>query len=169
MARLLPSRPPPVPALERAGNRGHLRDRAVATWIDVAVCYLTFVVPITFVPALLSAPPRAALNYPLLVLSVLLLVPIHMTYAFAFEWQYSRTPGKVARGLTVATVDGQPLSVWDSAVRNLFRYVDLLPGPYLVGLASALLSERGQRVGDRAAGTVVAPVETRDREDESHS
>jgi len=166
MAPLLPSRPPPVPALERAGDRRHLVDRAVATWIDAAVCYLAFVVPITFLPALLSTPPRAALNYPLLVLSLLLLVPIHMTYAFAFEWQYSRTPGKVARGLTVATVDGHPLTAWDSAVRNLLRYVDLLPGPYLVGLASALLSERGQRIGDRAAGTVVVPVGTRDsRED----
>jgi uncharacterized RDD family membrane protein YckC len=158
MVAILPARRPPTPAVETAGRRGLLVDRAAATAVDLSVCYLLFVVPPAYGPRLLSVPVTEAFNPFLVAFSLVLLVPVHSTYAFAFEWQYARTPGKVARGLTVATTEGRPPSWFDSAVRNLLRYVDLLPGPYLVGLASAARSPRGQRIGDLAAGTVVVRV-----------
>lgn len=164
MVDLFPSRRPPIPAMETAGDRAVLGERAIATVIDVSVCYLVFVVPVVYVPRLLSVPPAEAFNPFLVFFSFVLLVPFHATYAFAFEWQYSRTPGKVARGLMVATTDGGPCTGRASAVRNLLRYVDLLPGPYLVGSVVAARSSSGRRIGDLVAGTVV--VEVRHSEEE---
>jgi hypothetical protein len=40
-------------------------------------------------------------------------------------------------------------------VRNLFRYIDGLPGFYVVGLAFAVMTARNQRIGDLAAGTLL--------------
>src|SRR5205085_4049382 len=42
-----------------------------------------------------------------------------------------------------------------SAIRNLLRLVDALPGFYLVGGTAMLLSARNQRLGDMAADTLV--------------
>ena len=50
---------------------------------------------------------------------------------------------------------GTPVDLPASAIRNLLRFVDLLPGAYLVGLISILLTRRNQRLGDLAAGTLV--------------
>jgi hypothetical protein len=40
-------------------------------------------------------------------------------------------------------------------VRNLLRLVDMLPTSYMVGTICILVTRRGQRLGDLAAGTVV--------------
>jgi hypothetical protein len=42
-----------------------------------------------------------------------------------------------------------------SAVRNLVRIVDALPGFYAVGIVAVLATSRNQRLGDLAAGTLV--------------
>lgn len=66
-----------------------------------------------------------------------------------------RTPGKRATHLRVVRERGTPVDLPASAIRNLLRFVDLLPGAYLVGLTSILLTRRNQRLGDLAAGTLV--------------
>lgn len=82
----------------------------------------------------------------------------------SFYWGYhvffettrqGRTPGKRLAGIQVVKVDGTPLAFRDSAVRNLLRIVDTLPVSYLVGAVVCLTGERGQRVGDISAGTIV--------------
>jgi len=40
-------------------------------------------------------------------------------------------------------------------MRNLLRFVDMLPAPYLVGGISCLVTKRAQRLGDIAANTIV--------------
>jgi hypothetical protein len=40
-------------------------------------------------------------------------------------------------------------------IRNLLRFVDSLPGIYLVGGLASLLNRRAQRLGDFAANTIV--------------
>jgi uncharacterized RDD family membrane protein YckC len=50
--------------------------------------------------------------------------------------------------------DGEEVTFGAAVVRNLLRVVDALFF-YLVGFVFALLSTRGQRLGDRAAHTVV--------------
>jgi uncharacterized RDD family membrane protein YckC len=78
------------------------------------------------------------------------------TYDVLFEVLASgRTPGKRATHLRVVRERGTPVDLPASAIRNLLRFIDLLPAAYLVGLISILLTRRNQRLGDLAAGTLV--------------
>ena len=77
-------------------------------------------------------------------------------YDVAFETLASgRTPGKRVAGLRVVRLGGEPVGFLASAVRNLLRLVDSLPGIYAVGAVCILFSARNQRLGDLAAGTLV--------------
>lgn len=77
-------------------------------------------------------------------------------YDVAFEvLGGGRTLGKRGSGLRVQTETGGAIGLRASVVRNLVRVVE---GPltlYAVGALSILVSRRGQRLGDHAAGTVV--------------
>lgn len=81
---------------------------------------------------------------------------ISMGYGMAMEW-FSRgqTLGKRLMRLRVLDEHGLRLRPWQVILRNLFRPLDLLPAFYLVGGVASLLSPKGQRLGDRVAGTVV--------------
>ncbi len=74
-----------------------------------------------------------------------------------FEGARSVTPGKLALGLRVVKYDGSPCGCVAALRRSILRPVDALPFavPYLVGLATAGLSSRRQRLGDVFAGTLV--------------
>jgi uncharacterized RDD family membrane protein YckC len=77
-------------------------------------------------------------------------------YDVAFEVLNSgRTPGKRLNGLRVVRESGAPVTFATSAVRNVLRLVDIIPGSYLVGIAAILATSRNQRLGDLAAGTLV--------------
>jgi uncharacterized RDD family membrane protein YckC len=77
-------------------------------------------------------------------------------YDVAFEVLNSgRTPGKALNGLRVVRESGAPVTFGPSAVRNVVRIVDILPGTYLVGMTSIVVTRRNQRLGDLAAGTLV--------------
>ena len=81
---------------------------------------------------------------------------LYYGYFAAFEALWSgQTPGKRQVGLRVISVTGRPIGAFDSILRNLLRIVDQLPGIYAVGVLSVFLTERNQRLGDLAAGTVV--------------
>ena len=88
----------------------------------------------------------------LLVLSFL----VFFAYDVLFETLASgRTPGKRLVGLRVVREGGGPVTFTVSAVRNLLRLVDILPGSYLIGIVCIFLTRRNQRLGDLAAGTLV--------------
>ena len=78
-------------------------------------------------------------------------------YDVAFETLASgRTPGKRAAGLRVVRLGGEPVGFLASAIRNLLRIVDMQPGfLYAVGAVTILFTQRNQRLGDLAAGTLV--------------
>ncbi len=77
-------------------------------------------------------------------------------YDIAFETlNRGRTIGKMAVGIRVMRAGGTPVGFITSAVRNLLRIVDFLPGFYAVGMISILATQRNQRLGDLAAGTLV--------------
>ncbi len=67
-----------------------------------------------------------------------------------------RTPGKRAAGIRIVTVEGQTPDVSALLIRNIFRLIDSLPVFYVVGLFCVLLSARQVRIGDMAAGTLLA-------------
>ncbi len=89
---------------------------------------------------------------------------LYLLGLFAVFWLYNvvfevfnrgATPGKRALGLKVMNTNGTPVGWSGSIIRNLLRFVDAIPGCYLLGFLSVLLSERFQRLGDLAAGTIV--------------
>lgn len=84
-------------------------------------------------------------------------------YPVFFEASSGATPGKRAFGLLVVHDDGSPLSLGAAVVRNLIRFVDFLPAGYVIGLGSCLISQRFQRLGDLAAGTLVVHRERTER------
>jgi uncharacterized RDD family membrane protein YckC len=64
------------------------------------------------------------------------------------------TLGKRMVGIRVVGEDGEHVTIGAAIVRNLLRLVDALFF-YLVAFVFAVTSTRGQRLGDRAAHTVV--------------
>jgi uncharacterized RDD family membrane protein YckC len=78
-------------------------------------------------------------------------------YDVAFETLASgRTPGKRAAGIRVVGMRGEPVSFRASAVRNIVRLFEIAFFLYLPAVLSILLTRHDQRLGDLAAGTVVA-------------
>ncbi len=77
-------------------------------------------------------------------------------YDIAFESLNSgRTPGKRATGIRVVTTGGGPVQFTASAIRNIIRIVDLLPGVYFIGIIAIVTTGKHQRLGDIAASTIV--------------
>jgi uncharacterized membrane protein SpoIIM required for sporulation/uncharacterized RDD family membrane protein YckC len=67
-----------------------------------------------------------------------------------------RTPGKRMTGLRVLTPEGLVPSAGALLTRNVFRIVDSMPALYVVGLLFVMFGRRHLRLGDLAAGTVLA-------------
>lgn len=81
---------------------------------------------------------------------------VSMGYSIFFEWRWAgQTLGKRLIHLRVMDESGLPLKFSQIVVRNILRFLDVLPVAYLVGGVTALLSARAQRVGDIAAATIV--------------
>jgi uncharacterized RDD family membrane protein YckC/uncharacterized membrane protein SpoIIM required for sporulation len=66
-----------------------------------------------------------------------------------------QTPGKRIIGIRVVMDTGHAVTPSAAAVRNLVRWADFLPPPYLIGMLLVAFQPRGKRLGDLVAGTVV--------------
>jgi hypothetical protein len=89
-------------------------------------------------------------------LNMICLLVLPVAYGVLLEWMWrGQTIGKRALRLRVMDADGLRLQFHQVLMRNLVRFADLLPGCYLVGGLSCLLSKKAQRLGDLAAGTIV--------------
>lgn len=66
-----------------------------------------------------------------------------------------RTPGKMAMGLRVVTIEGAPVRFRHAAIRSALGLVDFLLGAGTLAILSALATRQSQRLGDLAAGTIV--------------
>jgi len=75
-------------------------------------------------------------------------------YFVVMEAMYGATLGKMLLRLRVVKIDGSPISWSQSFIRNLLRIIDGL-FYYLVGAILVWNSPLRQRLGDRAAKTVV--------------
>ena len=88
---------------------------------------------------------------------------------FLLEWFYGglfeafwngQTPGKRMMQIRVLSIDGQPINGLQAVLRNVLRVVDQQPVVFgLVGLLTATLNDRFQRMGDLACGTMVVVEE----------
>ena len=93
-------------------------------------------------------------------LGSLLLFAVSWWYMVLFEvLRQGRSPGKQWMGLRVVHDDGTPIGWSASLLRNLLRFVDLLPFGYFFGAISCLQHPSFKRLGDIAAGTLVVYTE----------
>ncbi len=89
-------------------------------------------------------------------LGSILLFVVSWWYMVLFEvLNQGRSPGKQIMGLRVVQDDGRPIGWSASLIRNLLRFVDMLPFGYTFGAISCLQHPTFKRLGDLAAGTLV--------------
>ena len=89
-------------------------------------------------------------------LGSLLLFLVSWWYMVLFEvLNQGCSPGKQVMGLRVVQDDGTPIGWSASLIRNLLRFVDMLPFGYFLGAISCLQHPNFKRLGDLAAGTLV--------------
>jgi len=82
---------------------------------------------------------------------------MYFLYHFVLEVaMHGRTPGKRMAGIHIVTRDGSSPGVGALLTRNVFRLVDSLPILYGVGLVATFVTDDHLRVGDMAAGTLLA-------------
>ncbi len=86
--------------------------------------------------------------------SLVLIILIFFAYFVVLEATIGATVGKLAVGIRVVMADGSSLTWGASFVRNLLRIIDGLFF-YLVGAILVWNSDIRQRLGDRAAHSVV--------------
>lgn len=85
---------------------------------------------------------------------------LFVAYFVYFEAEYGQTVGKMVLDVVVVTEDGEPITYEASAIRTVLRVVDGFPYPlHVVAVGAILLTDRQQRLGDLAAGTVVVEAE----------
>lgn len=94
---------------------------------------------------------------------------VFLTFAFLLSWFYGglfetfwngQTPGKRLMQIRVLSVDGQPINGLQAVLRNVLRTVDCQPlFLYQLGLVTAMMNDRFQRLGDLACGTMVVVEE----------
>lgn len=134
--------------------------RVAAALIDYGICLLGYAAVLIGLTSLgarsgigdaaRSAAWAGALMY-------LLLFAILWGYYVLFEGLTDgQTPGKRLLRLRAVRDGGYSVTFGASAVRNLVRLLDMQPlFTYGVAIASVMLTKRGKRLGDLAAGTIV--------------
>jgi uncharacterized RDD family membrane protein YckC len=109
-----------------------------------------------FAVLLAALPQLQTLEGALIAVWLVVIFVVVVAYFPVSEAVWSgKTLGKLAMRLRVVDARGGPLSVSQAIVRNLVRLVDFLPLYYAVGAVTMFVNQRGQRLGDLAAGTVV--------------
>jgi uncharacterized RDD family membrane protein YckC len=109
-----------------------------------------------------AADPRMPGDVVMLTFAVFIVVGLVIEFVYFVVSEVSsggRSLGKATIGLRVVGDDGFPLSGRATIVRNLLRAVDILPSSYVIGLVAILTSQRSQRLGDLAAGTLVVRLD----------
>ncbi len=81
----------------------------------------------------------------IVLLTVFLVIPI----ACETLWR-GRTPGKLAMGIRIVTMDGSPISFRHAMVRGVFQLIEVYVP---IGLIPLVFAKRSRRLGDLVAGT----------------
>lgn len=128
--------------------------RALAALIDVAIQGVALFALATLVGAFASSGNDAAAA----AVTVVVTVAVALGYPVAMETlTRGRTLGKMSLGLRVVRDDGGPIRFRHALTRGLLAMFVEKPGITFgaAALITSLLNERGKRLGDFLAGTVV--------------
>jgi uncharacterized RDD family membrane protein YckC len=91
--------------------------------------------------------------------SLLIQFILMIGYGIYCEWFWrGQTLGKRMMRLRVVDAQGLRLKFSQVVIRNLLRFVDMLPLFYLVGGIACAVSRRAQRLGDLAANAIVVRI-----------
>ncbi|MEW5915661.1 MAG: stage II sporulation protein M, partial [Gemmatimonadota bacterium] len=134
--------------------------RVAAALIDYAIClavYLTVLLGLGSLGLRRQILGGTASGAWIAAIMYLLLFAILWGYYVFFEGLADgQTPGKRLLRLRAVRDGGYSVTFAASAVRNLVRLLDMQPlFTYGVAIASVILTKRGKRLGDLAAGTIV--------------
>ena len=127
--------------------------RALAAFLDSLIIGIIWGIPLIWIkrPFVEQMPREAAY-----------LAALALTYYVVQEGTFASTIGKHLLRIRVVGNSGDPVSLRESLVRNLMRFVDWLPLVYGLGVASIAVSDKRQRLGDRVAGTIVTLAPEKD-------
>ncbi len=93
-----------------------------------------------------------------IILAVLILLSFLMLWGYyvIFELLWNgQSPGKRIMGIRTVRYNGAPISLSESAIRNIVRIIDFFPAAYGFGVLSMFIDLKSRRLGDFAAGTLV--------------
>lgn len=135
-----------------------LGDRIIATFIDVLIMF-AFWVGLLFVVVVGTGDfddfDPSILQVAIMVLMFLGISMYHLLFEIFLNGQ---SIGKYLMGIKVVKVDGSSPSIGDYFLRWLLRLVDITFSNGAVGILCISSSNKGQRVGDIAAGTTVVSI-----------
>lgn len=129
-----------------------LLSRGAAVLIDLVVTWLVFLLVMVGVLVTTASLDEAAVAA--VSVAVFLLVPVGGPIAVE-TLSHGRSLGKWACGLRVVREDGGPIRFRHALVRGAMGVVEILLTVGVVACVASLVSERGRRVGDVFAGTLV--------------
>lgn len=133
-------------------NVAGIGDRILAFLIDflIIVAYYIFAALIFSNLGLENVDPGDVWAYYLLIG-----LPPFLYHLFFETFWDGRSPGKAAMKLRVVKLDGSKPGFGSFLIRWVIRIVDISIVTGGIAIVSILLSEKGQRIGDRAAQTTV--------------
>lgn len=100
-------------------------------------------------------------NWSGIAIVVLFLLP-YMFYSLVLESIFEgQTLGKRLMRIKVVKIDGYQASFADYLVRWLFRIIDMSVSMGIIGLVSAIINDKTQRLGDVSAGTAVITLKNK--------
>jgi uncharacterized RDD family membrane protein YckC len=140
-------------------NIAGIGSRFLAAIIDTLLLALLLIGLSIVMGAILGAASdvgSGTLESILLVIWVLLSFIIFWGFYIFFELIWNgQSPGKRSVRLRVVREGGRPITFATSAIRNLVRVIDFLPGFYGMGVLVMFIDPRARRLGDLTGGTMV--------------
>lgn len=137
-----------------------LGDRIVATIIDyvILIAWAILCAMLLVIPVVSGSSVSKSSFGPLTILVAFLAYAPLIFYNFVCEVFFNgQSIGKKSQNIRVMRLDGTVPSIGDYLLRWLLRIIDLQMAG-LVAIISIAASQRGQRLGDMAAGTTVVKL-----------
>lgn len=130
-------------------NVAGIGDRILAYIIDLLIMFSYWLLSIFLLGALGTDDDDVW------VFVMVLGLPTFLYHLFFETFWDGRTPGKAALKLRVVKLDGSKPGLGSYFVRWLMRIIDISITTGGVAVVSILISDKGQRLGDMAAGTTI--------------
>jgi len=130
-----------------------LRDRFLGLFVDILIVGLVCFLLIWLLSSFGSELLQALLSYSFFIL--------FLFYSLGLEiLNNGQTIGKKAAGIKVVKLDGSEPSFSDFLMRTVFHLIDTYLCIGVLGAIFIATSENRQRMGDRAANTVIVKLKT---------